>query len=197
MQNVQNNDFGSFSQMNAFAMQHGVVLGAVGILTMACSVLSLTYDSANLVFWFLLILSFVVARRLTMRYRDVSGYDLERGFPFSKAFAHTFLMGLYAGLWVALATFVYLQWFDHGHVFTALEAQLSRPEMLEAFRQTFPAEMLDVESPETLPATVVSLMRASSPASHAIGVLYMNLFAAPVVSAVIALLSFRRPQHTA
>lgn len=179
---MANKEISEFSQTNSWAMMHGLLLGFWGVLTLAFACHSVLHPSA--LGWLndlLFLGSPVVAYLLTKHFRQqVTG---EGSFPFFKAFSHTFLMGLYATLWVALATYVYLAFFDNGRVFDAYELVLQRPEvMVELKRMGMEQAWNDMGGATKM----VNVMRAVGAANYAGMVMYLSLFVAPVISAVIA-----------
>ncbi len=194
MDNAQNERNTQYSQLNAYAMYHGVFLGIFGVLTLACYVLSFSYESLSLIFMVAPVISLFLARTLTIRYREASGYDIAQGFGFGRAFSHTLLMGFYAGLWVALAVFIYLRWIDQGFLFNCMEVHLGRPEMIEMLQQSGVPETFGIPDDADLPSTLANVMRSVSPITYAVSFLYFNILLAPILSVLVALFCIKRPR---
>lgn len=130
---MQQND--TIRQINAYAMQNGIVLGLYGVGSMAVFKWSLSVPFFSTLFMVMLLGGPVLCIVQTMRMRNETvGKTGE--FGFFKGFIHAFFCGGYASIWVALATFIYLQYFDHGSIFAAYADSLNTPEMKLYLEQT-------------------------------------------------------------
>ncbi len=171
-----------FGQTNAFAMQYGLFLGIWGILSIVTVVLSMKYTSLSFIGLIMMVGSPILSGYFTMRFRD-SVMQPEFGFTFGRGFLFTFLMGLYASLWIALFSYVYMRWFDAGSVANLYEEALNHPDYREAFRQS------GVRAEE-----IVKMYRSIPPAGYAGSFIYITLLTAPFISAIIALIARRSPK---
>ncbi len=171
-----------FGQTNAFAMQYGLFLGVWGIMSIVTSVLSIKLSSLSFISTILLVGSPILAGYFTTRFRS-SVMQPEFGFTFGRGFLFTFLMGLYASLWIALFSYVYMQWFDGGYVANLYEEVLTQPDYRQALEQS-----------GVKPEDIVKMFRSVPAASYAGSFIYITLFTAPLISAIIAFITHRRPQ---
>ena len=132
----------TFAQTNAFAMQHGLWLGLMGIAAWAMWLWSFSMPAASLLFWLLMLGSWAGVVWLTWKFRKQMLTERPT-FSFGRGFAHAFLTSTYAALWVAVAVFVYLAFFDHGYVFDQYEQFLKSPDMQQALQQSGMQARLD------------------------------------------------------
>lgn len=185
---MKSND-NTFKQTNGFAMQYGVLLGLCGLAGLACFVGSFTTPFLSFFHLLLTLGSPVLAGYLTIRFRNAV-MQPELGFSFGRGFGYTFLMGMYATLWIAVGVFVYLAYIDNGYIFDAYEKVLNQPEYVAQLRASGTWNVLQSAGGIT---KLVNNMRAISAASYAAGVIYMSLMVAPLISAVIALVCRKAP----
>ena len=185
---MANKEISEFSQTNSWAMVHGLLLGAWGVLTLAFACISLICNP--MLGWageVMFVGSPIVAYFLSKRFRWCVAGD--GTFSFGRAFSHTFLMGLYATVWVALATYVYLAFVDNGRVFDAYEAQLQRPEVMAEVKRLGMTQTWEDMGGAT---KMVNVMRAVGAGNYAGMIVYLSLFVAPIISAVIAVMLKRK-----
>ncbi len=180
----------SFSLTNGFAMQYGAALGAWSVATGAAFVGSMSLPALSSLYFLMCIFSPVLACLLTMRFRrHVAG--AADAFGFGRGFVHTLLMGLYACIWLALAVYVYLAYFDGGAVFDAYEAMFTRPEVAAELERNGMKEQIDAITGGRGAVGLVDALRAISPANYAALVIYFNIIIAPFISLVVALVCKR------
>lgn len=167
-----------FKQTNAYAMQYGLWLGVWGFLSLVIMVAAMT----SAFFSYLNVLTFYgspfFAAYLTGRFRRAVMVP-ESGFSFGRGFLFTFMMGIYASVWIALGVYVYLAWFDHGYVYDVYEQVLSQPEYAAQLSRN---GMLDALTQGKGVSGMVDALRAISPANYAGMVIYLTFFSAPVFS---------------
>ena len=185
---MKNND-NTFKQTNGFAMQYGVVLGFCGLAGLACFVGSVSSPFLSFFHLIFTLGSPVFAGYLTMKFRNAVMLP-EQGFSFGRGFGFTFLMGMYATLWIAVGLFVYLAYFDNGYIFDAYEKMLTQPEYVAQFRANGTWDMIQSMGGIT---KIVNNMRAVGAGNYATGVIYMSLMVAPVISGIIALITRKAP----
>ncbi len=181
---------GSFTQSNAFAMQNGAVLGIWNVLTGAAFVASLTVTAFSLPYTLMLIFSPVLACLFTMRYRRNIAAPTEE-FSFGRGYIHALLLQLYACIWLALAVYVYLAYFDHGSVFNAYETLLTRPELLAELERNGMAEQIETMTDGKGITALADALRNIPPATYSAIIIYLNIIIAPVISIIIALICRR------
>ncbi|MBR4297879.1 MAG: DUF4199 domain-containing protein [Bacteroidaceae bacterium] len=174
-----------FSQINAYSMQNGLLLGFWVLAAQAAMLASFTHETLSLIsalmFLFTPILLFVLTRKFRTTVAPEGVFTITQGF------LHTFLTMLYASTWVAIGVFVYLTYFDKGYVFDAYEAYFTRPEVQDLlvqkeFQQQIAASLQGMTFEE-----VINGLRFIPPATYAGMIFYSNLMVAPVVSLLIAL----------
>lgn len=158
----------SLSQINAYAMQHGLVMGVWNIATMVSLVLGLQSGLLSMLSFILLIGTPFFAYVLTKRYRKVS-IDYSGLFTLTQGFMHTFLTFFYGSLWLAVFVYVYMAYLDNGFLVDSYLQYLARPEVKEAMEQAAWKEQVEpllagntienvVESFRSLPPTYYVLM---------------------------------------
>ena len=130
-----NQSANKFKQLNAFAMQYGIALGAWGILSLVTTGVSLKITSLSLLSSIVTLASPVIAALLTSRFRK-STTTPEEGFTFGRAFLFVFTTGFYASIWIAAFVFLYLAYWDNGYIFNAYESLLSSPEYAGSMQQS-------------------------------------------------------------
>lgn len=182
-----------FAQANSYAMLHGLYFGLVGILSVTLMRLSLEHEWLALPGYLVMLASPVVAVWLTRRFRDEVMIPVA-GFSFARAYVHSLLMGFYAGIIVAVFVAVYMNWFDHGSTFDAYEAMLTRPDVVAQMKASGMEQQVAAATGGKSMVQLIDEMRGVPPADYAASIIYMNLFAAPVLSLVVALFCRKAPQ---
>ena len=181
-----------FAQANAYAMLHGLYFGLMGMVSVALFRIGINHEWAGMLGYAAVLASPFVAVMLTRRFRD-EVMTPGAGFSFSRAYVHSLLMGFYSGIIVAVFVAVYMTWFDHGSTFDAYQAMLSRPDVVEAMKMSgMDKQFVLVTGGKTM-TQVVEKMREIPPSNYAASLIYMNLFAAPLISLVVA--AFCRRHH--
>lgn len=180
----------NFKQTNAFAMQNGIILGIFSILTQAAFVAGLSRPFVSYIYIVMLINIPILACFLTAKFRREVAPDFV--FSFSRGFSHTLLTVLYAGLWAGVATFIYMAFFDKGHVFDCYQANLMRPEMIQALEASGMNQTIaDASGGKTL-SDVIDELRTVSPATYAAMIVYFYLLASPLIAVFGGLFNIRR-----
>lgn len=173
----------SFKQTNAFAMQYGIMLGLWGFLTLVLSVLSNTHPWLGWISNLFFLGSPVAGCLLTLRFRrEVSESPLD-AFSFGHGFTFSFLLGMYACIWIALGVFIYFQWFDHGYICDLCEQTLATGEARMQMARNGINEAQIRES--------IDRMRSLTPGAYAGAIVYLSLIANIPISLVIALIARR------
>ena len=168
-------------------MQDGVVLGLFGIASLVVFKWSLTIPFLSTLFSVMIVATPVFATLLTMRLRN--RYVKENNcFTFSNGFLHALFTGFYASLWVALFTFVYLQYFDHGTIFTLYGQAIDTPQMKLYLQQSGINSELSALSGEQGIQGVVAAMKGVGSATYAAMSLYCAIVFGPFIAAVIGLI---------
>lgn len=183
----------NFRQTNAYAMQHGIMLGLWAVGCQACYVAGLSHPLfSNL--WMLMLIGIPALTCIfTLRLRRIAGND--RPFPFSRGFVHAFLTLLYTAVWAAVATFVYMQFFDNGYVFDCYTATLSRPEMVELMNQSGMSETIKASTNGHTMIDVVNELRNFGAANFAALIIYFYILSSPFISILAGLVSMRRNNY--
>lgn len=186
---MQNNEI--VRQINAYAMQHGIVLGLFGVGSLAVFKWSFTFPFFSTLFSVMLLATPVLATVLTLQYRNAIRPQ-EPSFSFARGFLHALFTGFYASIWVALFTFVYLQYFDHGTIFAAYGRSLETPETRRALRESGIDAQLNQLTGGRGVQGLVDAMQAVGAATYASLSLYFTLIFGPFISAVIGLVCRRK-----
>lgn len=183
----------NFRQTNAYAMQNGVFIGLWAIGCQACFVASLTNPLlSNL--WFLMLIGIPVLNYyLTRKFRSVVGLDIN--FPFSRAFVHSFFSMMYASIWAAVATYVYLQFFDKGYIFDCYAASVSNPETIKAMEETGMMQQIKEATNGMTPIDIVNDMRHIGAGNYAALIIYMYLMTSPIIAVAVGVLTMRRVHY--
>lgn len=184
----------SFNQSNAYAMKHGIVLGAWGIASLSAMLAAMSRPPYAFLADTLMVLSPFVAAALTIRFRQKTTAPGE-AFTFGRGYVHTLLEGLYACVWIALAVYAYFSYMDGGTFFNNLEAMFARPETQEMLAALdgmgYFDELYASTGADNLQQVVLAL-RELSPANYAGMIVSTTLFTAPIISLFVALLTRRR-----
>ena len=175
-------------QTNAYAMQYGTLLGLWGIVSLVVLGASLSVPLLSSLSTLLFLGSPVCAGWLTVRFRrEVS--TAEEGFTFGRAFLFNFVQSIYASLLIALFVFVYLQCLDGGYIWSAYERMFAIPENKLLLEQS---GLLDQTGGSV--AHFIEALQRIPAAQYAGMVIYMTLLSSPLFSALIALITKRRPR---
>ena len=174
-----------FSQINAFAMQNGVILGIWVLLSQFAMVGSFTYEVLSLVSALMMLFSPILLFILTKSYRNsVAPVGF---FTVTQGFLNAFLTSVYASVWVSLLVYVYLTFFDNGYVFDAYIEYFNRPEVQEILAQKEMQAQLAIALQGMTIQEVVDGLRFIPPATYAGMIFYLNLLFSPVISLLIGL----------
>lgn len=171
-------------------MQYGLLLGIWGILGLCVMGLSFKIPSLSIISTLMTIGSPIVAVFLTIRFRKAV-IDIEEGFSFGRAFLFTFMTGIYASIWIAVFVYVYLAYMDGGYIFNAYEAMLTQPEYTAQLQES--GFMSTINAAGGLD-NFVDTMRSIPPANYAGMVIYMTIFSAPFISAIISAICRKAPR---
>ena len=183
----------NFRQTNAYAMQHGIMLGLWAVGCQACYVAGLSHPLFSTL-WMLMLISIPALTCIfTLRLRRIAGND--RPFPFNRGFVHAFLTLLYTAVWAAVATFVYMQFFDNDYVFDCYTATLSRPEMVELMNQSGMSETIKASTNGHTMIDVVNELRNFGAANFAALIIYFYILSSPFISILAGLVSMRRNHY--
>lgn len=176
------------TQMNAFAMQHGVILGFILIVLLGTMLAGLTSSTASLISTILIVVYPIIVGRLTFKYRSIVAST--KRFSFFKGFGHAYFSMVYASIWATIATYCYMQFFDNGHFVNTLFSAVSDPHMQELLK----TNNLWYISPTHSGPTILDNVREMQnipPATYSEMILYVNLLLAPVSSLIIGLCAMR------
>lgn len=177
--------------INAAAMRGGVSLGLFGILTLFFFKCSFTIPFCSTLFGVMLLGAPVLATVLTLRHRGfVAG--LTGAYPFLQGFLYALFMGFYASIWVAVAIYVYLQYFDQGKIFAAYAAQLDTPAVQAYLRETGMAAQLNEISGGRGAQGLAEMLQEVGAATYSALSLYMSFVIGPLISVFIGLICRRR-----
>ena len=177
-------------EVNQYAMQNGIVLGLFGIASLAVFKWSFYHPFFSTLFMAMLIGSPVLGAFLTFKYRQAS-VGTDAPFGFARGFLHALFTGFYASIWVALFTFVYLNYFDHGTLFAAYAQSLDRPEMKQYLEQSGMAAQLDSLSGGEGVQGVARTLQSIGPAVYASLSLYFSMIFGPFIALFIGLITRR------
>ena len=177
-------------ELNASAMQCGVTLGLFGVLSLAVFKWSFTVPFFSTLFFVMLLAGPVLAAWQTMRFRNaVAGPS--GGFTFLSGFLHSLFTGFYASVWVALVTFVYLQYFDNGAIFADYARSIDTPEMKQYLQQSgMNSEIMRMTGGEGVQG-LADALRSIGAATYAAMSLYCALVFGPFIAVVIGLVCRR------
>lgn len=183
----------NFRQTNAFAMQHGMILGLWAVVCQAFYVLGLSSPLfSNL--WLLTLLAIpAITILLTLRLRKIVGNDVS--FPFSRGFVHAILTVMYASVWAAVATFVYMHFFDNGYVFDYFIEAFSRPEMQKAMKESGLEENIRNSTGGMTVIDFINGLRTFGAANFAAMIIYLYMLFSPFIALLSGLLCMRRVRY--
>lgn len=183
----------NFRQTNAYAMQNGMFLGLWAIACQACFAIGLSKPLfSNL--WLLMLLGIpVVCLVLTLRFRRIVGLDVN--FTFSRGFMHSFLMLLYTAMWAALATFVYLQFFDNGYIFDCYARNFSDPATIKVMEQSGMMQQIEEATGGLTPIELIDQMRHFGASNYAAMIIYIYVLTSPILAVIVGLCTLHRVHY--
>lgn len=179
-------------------MHYGIWLGLWGLISLVALRFSFTHPVLSTTYMLMVVTSPVIGGALTFRYRKAVGGDIY-GFNFFQGFLHALFMGFYAALWVALGTFVYLNWLDHGTIFAAyqesLKQSMAQPQMAQIMQD--PAIMATINEATNGKGIdgIGELMQSLGAVTYASMPIYAALIIGPFISIFIGLASMKRPSN--
>lgn len=176
------------TQANAFAMQHGIILGLILIILLGTLVAGLTSSTASLISTILIMIYPIIVSRLTFGFRKIVA-PTDR-FPLFKGFSHALFSMLYASIWAAIATYLYMRFFDNGYFVNTLLSAVSDPRIQELLKANDLWYMSQAQSGTTI-LDNVRQMQNISPATYSEMILYINLLLTPITSLIIGLCAMR------
>ena len=177
-----------FTQTNAFAMQHGIILGILLIILLGTLVMGLTDGTASLISTILVVAYPIIVGRLTFSFRRIIS-PIGR-FTIFQGFMHALLSMFYAAIWGAIATYIYMRFFDNGHFVNTLVSAISNPQTQELLKANGLWQITQGQSDQSLLATV-NQMQNIPPSLYAEMILYMNITLAPITALIIGLCTMR------
>lgn len=164
------------TQTNAFAMYYGLGLGIYQIVVGAFFIAALQAPISALIVLALMISTPIFSLQLTYRFRN----NVCNGrISFGRSFLFGLMMYTYAGLILALATYIYFSYFDHGAIANYYANALNTPENIALFDTMNTGLSYD---------EFIALIRSLSPGSYASNMLINNTFAGAFISALTALI---------
>lgn len=178
-------------------MQSGLILGLWSIMSVAALLYGVRYVWPGSLGEIMGISSPFVAAMLTIRFRQTVCAP-GQGFTFGTAYLHVLLMGIYAGLWLALAVYFYFAFLDGGQFYASCVELFNRPEMADAVREIESSANFAQLSGDTGVKSLTDMLGAFqslTPASHAGSIISLTFFTAPIISLVIALFTCRRTMN--
>lgn len=188
---MQNNEV--MRQINAFAMQDGVVLGLWGAGSLTAFRWSFAMPFFSTLYMVMLLGTPLFAYWLTLRFRRTT---VEGGaFPFLRGFLHSLLMGFYASIWIALVIFVYLSYFDMGRIFLDYGQMLCAPEMQQSLREAGMQPMIDALSAGHGAEGVAHTLQQIGVANYAVLPIYLCILFGPLLAVLIGWGARRSPRN--
>ena len=185
----------SFKQANAFAMQYGLLMGALGVVTLAAFAGSLKIQWLSFVTMAMTSVSLFAAYMMTARYRDTVKTPNE-SFSVAQGFLFTFGVSIYASLWIALAVYIYLAYFDNGWIFDQYLSLVTSPEYTSELRRSGMEDQINAMTDGGGMKAMVDALRSLPPVQYAGMVIYSTLLSSPIISLMIAFIcrrtSYRR-----
>lgn len=183
----------NFRQTNAYAMQNGVIVGLWAIVCQGCFVAGLSRPLCSTI-WMIMLLGLpVVVWLLTLRFRKIVGLDVN--FTFSRGFMHAFLTLMYAAVWAGVATFVYLQFFDHGYIFDCYARNFSDPATVKMMTESGMLEQIKEATGGNTPLDLINEMRTIGAGNYAALIIYSYMLTSPIISVLVGLLSIHRVHY--
>lgn len=174
-----------FAQINAFAMQNGLILGVWALLAQWAIIGSFTYSLLSMVNLFMMLFAPIMLYLLTKKFRTTVAPT--GVFTITQGFLHTILTTVYASTWVAIGVYIYLTYFDGGYLFDSYVAYFSRPEVKELIEQEYVQMQLTTALQGMSLEEMINGLRCVSPATYAMMIFYGNLMVSPILSLFIAI----------
>lgn len=161
-------------QTNAFAMQYGLGLGVYQVLIGIFFISGLSSSLSSLLMLAMLLATPILSVQLMLRFRNSV---CEGKLSFGRGFKFGVLMYIYAGIILALVTYIYFAYFDHGALANYYATALTQPEN---------TTLLTAIQPELTVEHFVQLIRDIQPVTYATNVLINNTFVGAIIAAITA-----------
>ena len=180
----------SFKQANAFAMQYGLLMGALGVITLAAFAGSLKFQWMSFITMAMTSISLFAAYMMTARYRDTVKTP-DESFSVAQGFLFTFGVSIYASLWIALVVYLYLAYFDNGWIFDQYLSMVTSPEYTSELRRSGMEGQIKAMTGGGGMKAMVDALRSLPAVQYAGMVIYFTLLSSPIISLIIAFICRR------
>ena len=167
-------------ELNKYAMQHGVIFGLYGVVSILVQRYSISMPWLGIVNWALMIYSVFLMIRLTKKYRS-KVINPRLGFSFGNAYLHSLFTAFYSMLIIAAATYVYMAFIDGGE-YTRQVVEVMQKEFQQSGAQGLPG----------MKEAMVQF-KDVRPADYALSVIYVNVIIAPLMSLIVAAVCKKNP----
>lgn len=181
-------------QINAFATQNGALLGIYGFLSLVIYAVGLRYSQVSMLGLLLVLSSPFVAAFLCIRFRETIT-ERNASFSFGKGYIHCLLMGIYAGILIAMCLYIWFAFLDNGAFADAFLCAVSQPQsqlFLQEMQQQGGLVNLYELTGATTPQQLADAFRILPASVWASSVLSLTFFVDPVISIFIGLFTMRR-----
>lgn len=181
-------------QINAFAAQNGALLGIYGFLSLVIYAVGLRYSQVSMLGLLLVLSSPFVAAFLCIRFRETIT-ECNASFSFGKGYVHCLLMGIYAGILIAMCLYIWFAFLDNGAFADAFLCAVSQPQsqlFLQEMQQQGGFINLYELTGATTPQQLADAFRILPASVWASSVLSLTFFVDPVISIFIGLFTMRR-----
>ena len=169
-----------FYQTNAFAMQYGMVFGAIWCIGFFSFIFYLQYPMLLLVCLFATLSVPFIGIKLTKIFR--AQVSQSGTLSFRRAYLFSLLLYLYASILLALLTYVYFEYLDGGMFLNSYEAFLSSPEVQQQLSTPEMQQLLNSMTEGKTLNSIVEVLRSFSPITIAANTLDSNIFFGLILS---------------
>ena len=181
-------------QINAFAAQNGALLGTYGRVSLVVYAVGVRYSLVCMLGWLRVGCCPCCGAFLCVRFRETI---TERNAPFSfgKGYVHCLLMGIYAGILIAMGLYMWFAFFDNGVFADAFLFAASQPhsqQFLQEMQQQGGMSNLYELTGATTPQQLADAFRILPASVWASSVLSLTFFVDPIISIFIGLFTMSR-----
>lgn len=180
----------TFRQANAFAMYNGLLFGLYWCFGFFCMVKGIGNDTLNSLGFMITISAPILGGYFAHRFEKQVRPD---GYvSYGKAYLYSALLYFYATTILAIVSFCYFKWFDHGMFVNSYITLYNSPEMQDALQQAQMTELLDNAIQQNGFESLEQLLHSITPTEIVAGLFNTNIFVGLILALPTALFAKSR-----
>lgn len=183
----------TFRQANAFAMVDGLKFGLYWCLGFFCVVRGLGGTTLATLGMLIVFSAPFIGIFLARKFESQVRNDAPVGF--GRAYLYSALTYLYASAILAIVSFAYFNWLDHGSFINNYIAVINSPDMQSAIRQAGLEQVFSDTAKQNGFSSFEELLRSIRPVDISASLFNLNTFAGLILSLPTALLAITHPRN--